>query len=281
MKTRCLHSYCLLAVASATGVEGLSSHSHSFGTTTTTTTTTRDDMIRTTTSLHPPSCSANVPSSLHEHRPRLRTTAATTTTTTTSRREVFQSTKSAVLGAFCGWILAPKLRPAVAAADVDTTTTSFVQGTVTVPADYNLAETLERLRQDTTAMTTPQPALYITCRPDRPDNVPQAILEGSRGKAPPVLTARIENPTFPLSFQLTRQDLTPEGGVDLWWQHDDLTVSARLDMDGIAATRSPDDLVGRGMYYSNNSQKEGDTTAGGVVVALGGRGAFGKFATKK
>ena len=135
------------------------------------------------------------------------------------------------------------------------------------------------------------PALYITCRPDRPDNVPRAILEGSRGRAPPVLTARYEMPTFPFSFQLTSGDFTLEGepaapagsttdlaaeagpGVaDPWWIGDDLVVSARLDMDGIAATRSPEDLVGRALYRRSRGGES-------VQIALSGRGAFGKFAT--
>lgn len=36
-------------------------------------------------------------------------------------------------------------------------------------------------------------ALYITARPNTADNVPRAILDGSRGKPPPVLIARIAN----------------------------------------------------------------------------------------
>ena len=126
-------------------------------------------------------------------------------------------------------------------------------------------------------------ALYITCRPDKPDNVPLAILNGSRGKPPPVLSARIGNPKFPYEFELVSpRDLTIEGASDgesktsvleyskFWWKDDDLIVSARWDSDGVAATRSPDDLVGRGIW------KQGDKA---LSVPLSGRGAFGKFAT--
>lgn len=273
MKTSCLQSYCVLAVAVAATtstcsvVEGLSTKSQSFS---------RADILG---RLLPPSAaelfspskgSSSVAmdqqqdlssSPLHHHQQQ----------PPTSRRGVLK--KSAVLGGFCGWILAPKLRP-VMAAEIDDSAV-LVQGTVTAPSSYAVRSTTETM--------TPVPALYITCRPDRPDNVPQAILEGSFGKAPPVLTARIENPTFPLNFRLTSSDLTPEGAPndedsnnDIWWRQDDLIVSARLDMDGIAATRSPDDLVGRGLYSG-----KGTSSNSATVVALGGRGAFGKFATKK
>jgi len=145
----------------------------------------------------------------------------------------------------------------------------FVKGTVSLPDDF--------VALDESAT----PALYVTCRPDRPDNVPGAILSGTRGKPPPVLVARFQNPTFPFNFELSANDLTVEGisdgkakienSDDYWWKNDDLIVSARLDSDGVAATRSPDDLVGRGFY------KKSDTLP--VSVPLRGRGIAGKFAT--
>ena len=124
-------------------------------------------------------------------------------------------------------------------------------------------------------------ALYITCRPNRPDNVPKAILDGSRGKAPPVLAARFADPKFPFAFTLTSENLTPEGASvvegssSAWWKSDDLVVTARLDSDGVAATRDPNDLVGRG-YYSSNSSRDAVT-----VLELQGRGFFGKSVTGK
>jgi hypothetical protein len=135
---------------------------------------------------------------------------------------------------------------------------SFLQGTVTVDESV--------LPQDLSA-------LYITCRPDRADNVPAAILSGTRGKPPPILTARFANPTFPFDFQLGAMDLTVEGaseGDNYWWKNEDLIVSARWDSDGVAATRSPDDMVGRAYL------KRADHL---VSIVLMGRGAFGKFAT--
>jgi len=119
-------------------------------------------------------------------------------------------------------------------------------------------------------------ALYVTARPNRPDNVPKAILDGSRGKSPPVLTARFESPTFPFDFNLSENNLTPEGSAKnddtFWWAADDLIVSARWDSDGVAATRSPDDLVGRTLWKRGSAK---------FVLDLQGRGSFGKFATRK
>ncbi len=110
-------------------------------------------------------------------------------------------------------------------------------------------------------------ALYVTARPSAPDNIPKAILDGSRGRPPQVLSARYVNPTFPFDFELTSCNLTPEdtaakartlsSAVDddddddrgiLWWGGDDLILSARLDTDGVALTRDSTDLVGRGIF---------------------------------
>lgn len=125
----------------------------------------------------------------------------------------------------------------------------------------------------------PGAALYITARTNKPDNVPKAILDGSRGRAPPVLAYRLENPQFPFKFSLTSENLTVEGasaveGSDnVWWRGEDLVVSARLDSDGVAATRDPTDLVGRG-FYSSESRDD-------VMIELQGRGMFGKAVTSK
>lgn len=187
------------------------------------------------------------------------------------RREVFQNI-ALVIGAS----LSAGVRPATAAT-TDDSNGVFLKGVVSLPADYKGSPS-----PDDAATTIP--ALYVTCRPDRPDNVPGAILSGTRGKPPPVLAARFENPTFPFQFELGSKALTMEGisnesGTaamedpklqNVWWNKENLVVSARLDSDGVAATRSPEDLVGRGFW------KNGDTC---VEVPLTGRGAFGKFAT--
>lgn len=130
-------------------------------------------------------------------------------------------------------------------------------------------------------------ALYVTCRPETPDNVPAAILNGTRGKAPPVLSSKIINPSFPLDLELSvPRDLTPEGASNgesdtfildpnrVWWKETDLVVSARWDSDGSVATRSPDDLVARG-----RSKRGPDSIVSTTELELTGRGAFGKFAT--
>ena len=127
-----------------------------------------------------------------------------------------------------------------------------------------------------TQSDTSNAALYITCRPDRPDNVPAAILNGTRGKAPPVLSARFANPTFPFQFSLSEENLTVEGSQFEWFSRSDLIVSARYDQDGVAATRSPDDLVGRRLISKEELSKNAH-----VSFQLEGRGVFGKFATGK
>ena len=139
--------------------------------------------------------------------------------------------------------------------DVDTV---LLRGTATLRQDAVLPEDLT------------SSALYITARPARPDNVPRAILDGSTGKSPPVLIARLADvKEFPVQFSLTQKDVAVEGD---WWFQDDLVVSARLDSDGVAATRDPNDLVGRGFY------KRGEES---VSVELQGRGIGGKFITRK
>jgi len=183
------------------------------------------------------------------------------------------------------YVTDPHEPPTVPTAD---NISSFVQGTVTVPPGFDMETIVQQMMNNkddprvsiSDAQRGSAPALYITCRPDRPDNVPKALLDGSRGKPPPVLSARYERPMFPFSFQLTDKDYTLEGmpannsDENPWWIQENLIVSARLDMDGISATRSPEDLVGRAIY---RSKKSGNV----VEIDLTGRGAFGKFATKK
>jgi hypothetical protein len=60
--------------------------------------------------------------------------------------------------------------------------------------------------------------------------VPVAILSGTRGKPPPILAARFASPlAFPFEFELTDENLTPEGAPsegsssgERWWARDDL-----------------------------------------------------------
>jgi hypothetical protein len=219
-----------------------------------------------------------------------------TTTTTLTRRNVLWQTTKTSMAIITGvspaahaevYVTHPSIPPVVPGIE---SIPSFVAGTITIPEDFDfeLAQANTARGVDPTGKTmTPLPALYVTARPNRPDHVPQAILQGTNGKPPPVLSARFEQPTFPFAFHLTPRDYTVEGkpsSLDdktmpqqqqesLWWANDDLVVSARLDMDGIAATRSPEDLVGRTLYQRNKAGGEA------IELKLVGRGAFGKFAT--
>ncbi|KAJ1624819.1 hypothetical protein T492DRAFT_1044144, partial [Pavlovales sp. CCMP2436] len=129
----------------------------------------------------------------------------------------------------------------------------------------------------------PAATLYLTARPNIPDDVPSAILSGTRGKPPPIAAKRLTPPlgggafVFPLAFELDDvSDLTPEGQAEpaRWWQRNELILSARLDSDGSAATRDPADLVGRAICSQG---KEGVN----CNVQLGGRGFGGKMLTRK
>lgn len=167
-----------------------------------------------------------------------------------------------------------------------------IKGTVLLPVD-SISSQQQEQEQDSITKNK-NAALYVTCRPDRADNVPAAILSGTRGKPPPVLVARFDNPEFPFEFALTQKDLTVEGVSNknggtvssmgcYWWKDDNLIVSARLDSDGLAATRSPDDLVGRGIYKNSNQglSSSSSSSSASVSIPLKGRGVTGKFVTGK
>lgn len=121
----------------------------------------------------------------------------------------------------------------------------------------------------------PASALYITARPNTSDDVPQAILSGTRGKPPPVLTRRVSSPTFPTTVTLDANNLTAEGAAGEYWYSKPLIVSARWDSDGVAATRSPEDLVGRALYQPSSTSSPPPT------IALRGRGPTGKLLTSQ
>ena len=107
-------------------------------------------------------------------------------------------------------------------------------------------------------------------------------------KPPPILSKRIANPTFPLSVTLDSDVDSTEEGVALAgkWKAPvtiggkerpplPLLVGARLDSDGVAATRSPEDLTGQ------TSVEWGDGRWGTLDVVLEGRGLTGKFITQQ
>eukprot|EP00587_Corethron_hystrix_P013153 CAMPEP_0113311624 /NCGR_PEP_ID=MMETSP0010_2-20120614/8783_1 /TAXON_ID=216773 ORGANISM="Corethron hystrix, Strain 308" /NCGR_SAMPLE_ID=MMETSP0010_2 /ASSEMBLY_ACC=CAM_ASM_000155 /LENGTH=194 /DNA_ID=CAMNT_0000167293 /DNA_START=203 /DNA_END=787 /DNA_ORIENTATION=+ /assembly_acc=CAM_ASM_000155 len=184
---------------------------------------------------------------------------------TYSRRSIFVRTSSTFAISFFSSILNPAGAIVDEVLSKKSTISSIVRGTVTISPG------------DTLPMSATS-ALYVTARPDRSDNVPRAILDGSSGKPPPVAAARFSGPIdFPFRFELTDEDCTAEGTAMLegrserWWEGLDMIVSARLDSDGVAQTRDPEDLVGRGVYKNRED----------VEVKLQGRGFGGKFVTKK
>lgn len=139
-----------------------------------------------------------------------------------------------------------------------------LQGSVSIGADV----------AGTTAKLPEGRALYVTVRQDKgvwSDRV-------RNFKPPPVLSKRIPNPTFPLAFTLDSDvDSTEEGAaLAREWKagRNPLLVAARLDADGVAATRSPDDLTGQATI----ELKEG--AWGAIDMVLEGRGLTGKFITQ-
>ena len=111
------------------------------------------------------------------------------------------------------------------------------------------------------------------------------------GKVPPLATARFAGPIrFPYAFELdAARDITPEfANVPAeQWASQDLIVSCRLDTDGVAATRDPADLVGRGTLLKGAGGGSGAAVSGSpggwkpVEIALEGRGLTGKILTAK
>lgn len=143
-------------------------------------------------------------------------------------------------------------------------------------ASPNVITGTVKLVDSTTALKTPTAAIYFTVRPDS-----GGVL---LSKKPPIITKRIDSGDgfdFPLSFSLTRElDSTLEG-KDLAsdWENGKvpLIISCRYDVDGVASTRSSDDLVGQSpvkFIADTESWQE-------VVINLQGRGAFGKLITQK
>jgi len=100
-------------------------------------------------------------------------------------------------------------------------------------------------------LSSSEEALYVTVRP-----APLSSL--SAGKVPPLATARYSGPiSFPFDFELTTADLTEEylGAPESTWIGQDLLVAARLDQDGKAATRDPNDLVRHFPHSAANASR--------------------------
>lgn len=124
-------------------------------------------------------------------------------------------------------------------------------------------------------------ALYITAREDI-GLLRSAVLNS---KPPPILTKRIpiKASNFPYQFKLDSQfDLTPEGQQTYAeWSSGKtpILISARVDEDGVAATRGPNDLVGKGT--SSYGLNEGDPAWDKTSIELVGRGIGGKLVTSQ
>ena len=117
------------------------------------------------------------------------------------------------------------------------------------------------------------PALYVTAR------------VGARGRvlaSVKLPLSTLPTPPFPLEVQLKEGDIyadTPQAqhAVAEEIKTADLVLSARLDTDGNAATRSPEDLVGQGTMYKFKAEDSAQWAR--APVTLTGRGAFGEFVT--
>lgn len=120
-------------------------------------------------------------------------------------------------------------------------------------------------------------AIYLTARQD----VGIWTAQIKNMKPPPILTSRTPSPyTFPLAITLSAaNDITAEGlEIQQQWQSGkaSIVVSARLDADGIAATRNAEDLVGKSITSKNEN---GEWV--GCQIELSDRGFGGKMITKK
>jgi hypothetical protein len=145
-----------------------------------------------------------------------------------------------------------------------------------------------KLKPGTEVNPSDSAALYVTAKPETTINAPKAIAEMFAGRPPPILTARFPissgSTAFPFQFELTESDVTAEGsygGTKYWWSDDNLVVSARLDSDGIAATRDPDDLVGRTVAFVADKDSRVFRYDKPVELQLQDRGIGGKFITSK
>jgi hypothetical protein len=125
--------------------------------------------------------------------------------------------------------------------------------------------------------TSGQAALYLTAREDE-----NAFVTGIKAvKKPPLLTTRIplSQISFPYEFSLDfDKDATEEG--TLWKNgavlNKDLVIAARIDTDGVAATRDSQDLVGRAKFTA-----KGDNSFNKAEITMSDRGIGGKFVTQK
>ena len=108
-------------------------------------------------------------------------------------------------------------------------------------------------------------ALYVTIKRGA---APQQVIGLMKGAPDPALGAvrvPLKGVSFPYSFKVTKKDLFADAVLPADTTNLALTVSARLDGDGVAATRGPDDLVGSAFYNVGNGAAQITLTPRGLV----------------
>ena len=119
------------------------------------------------------------------------------------------------------------------------------------------------------AVVGPDAALYVTMRRG---GAPQAAFSKFKAVPEPSLAAvriPMKGKTFPVDFSIPRSALFADApALPAEIKDVALTVSARLDQDGVAATRGPDDLVGS-VYTTPSSAP--------AAIALEPRGVVSNF----
>ena len=119
------------------------------------------------------------------------------------------------------------------------------------------------------AVVGPDAALYVTMRRG---GAPQAAFSKFKAVPEPSLAAvriPMKGKSFPIDFAIPRSALFADApALPAEIKDVALTVSARLDQDGVAATRGPDDLVGS-VYTTPSSAP--------AAIALEPRGVVSNF----
>lgn len=133
--------------------------------------------------------------------------------------------------------------------------------------DVVVAGTLSLSSEDEPPPDTAKGAVYVTVKLGASTDSTMSLVRAAPLAA--VAAIRLTDVTFPVSFRVTSADLFPDAprvppGASL-------TVSARYDADGIAATRDPDDLVASAFTKQNDQQ---------LALKLQPRGLVSKFMKK-
>ena len=90
-------------------------------------------------------------------------------------------------------------------------------------------------------------------------------MKGAPDPALGAVRVPVKDLSFPYTFKITRKDLFPDASLPEDVANLALTVSARLDGDGVAATRGADDLVGSTFYNVGNGKAALVLTPRGLV----------------